>query len=76
MSDIYYLINSPQWPHTTIKKIIFWVLRSPAHCAMVNGIELNVKHRGLIAAAEKVALIKKLIEQNPDISRWALSKKL
>jgi len=43
---------------------------------MVNGMELNVKYRGLIATTEKVALIKKLIEEKPNISRWALSKKL
>jgi hypothetical protein len=51
-------------------------LRSPPHCAMVYGMELNVKYRGLVATTEKVALIKKLIEETPNISRWALSKKL
>jgi len=39
-------------------------------------MELNVKYRGRIATTEDVALIKKLIEENPNISRWALSKKL
>ena len=43
---------------------------------MVYGMELNVKYRGLVATTEMVALIKKLMEENPDISRWALSKKL
>jgi len=39
-------------------------------------MELNVKYRGRIATTEDVALIKELIEENPNISRWALSKKL
>ena len=39
-------------------------------------MELNVKYRGRIATTEDVALIKELIENNPNISRWALSKKL
>jgi hypothetical protein len=43
---------------------------------MVNGMELNVKYRGLVATTEMVDLITKLIKENPDISRWALSKKL
>jgi hypothetical protein len=43
---------------------------------MFTGMELNVKYRGLVATTEMVDLIKKLMEENPDISRWALSKKL
>ena len=39
-------------------------------------MELDVKYRGLVASTEKVALIKKLIEENPNISRRALSIKL
>ena len=39
-------------------------------------MELNVKYRGRIATTQDVALIKKLIEENPNISRWALSRKL
>jgi hypothetical protein len=39
-------------------------------------MELNVKYRGRIATTEDVTLIKELIENNPNISRWALSKKL
>ena len=39
-------------------------------------MELNVKYRGRIATTEDVALINELIENNPGMSRWALSKKL
>jgi len=39
-------------------------------------MNLDVKYRGRIATTEDVALIKKLIKENPNISRWALSKKL
>ena len=38
--------------------------------------KIGVKYRGRIATTEDVALIKELIEENPNISRWALSKKL
>jgi len=39
-------------------------------------MELDVKYRGLIATTEGVAIIKKLIEETPNISRRALSIKL
>ena len=39
-------------------------------------MELNVKYRNRIATSEDVALINELIYNNPNISRYALSKKL
>lgn len=39
-------------------------------------MELDIKYRGKIATTEDVAFINKLISENPDDSRWRLSKKL
>jgi len=39
-------------------------------------MNLDIKYRGQIATTEQVALINKLIEEDPHISRWALSRKL
>ena len=39
-------------------------------------MNVHIKYRGRIATTEQVALIKKLIEEDPHISRWALSRNL
>lgn len=39
-------------------------------------MNLDIKYRGRVASTEDVAFIKKLIEETPNISRWALSRKL
>ena len=39
-------------------------------------MELDIKYRGRIATTEDVDFINKLISDNPEASRWALSRKL